>query len=217
MIPTLPAFPDLTIPRNLGWSDRVKQWCLGANNRVGTCSFVDFANFHALVTTTNGTPEIMPDGEILNADRTLTGYNSQDPTTDHGIALETMLEDMLRDGWPGDPSLRPRGVWSVPAALGLSDAIYLFGGVICWFMLPQRDDDWDFSQGAVDLGLPGIGPHAMFVGRRSHVVTWAEEREVTQPWFDRYFRGAFGVYHPAWVHPDGVDVAALLGLPPLVA
>lgn len=202
------SFPRLNIPipDTVGYSKPGDEWCEGQNNRVGSCSFVDFANLHACVTGFNGSREIMPDGEILRADSVMTGYDPNDRTTDHGIALETMLDNMTASGWPGDPELRPRAVWSLRLDQ-VPMAIFALAGAVCWFMLPERGG-WDLSQGAVDLGLPGIGPHAMFVsGKRPGVfkiVTWAEEREVTEAWFRTYFRGGFGVWHRDWKSPAGV-------------
>lgn len=202
-------FPDLDIevPSTVGYSKPGDEWVMGANLRTGTCSWTEFGNHHACVTGFNGSREIMPDGEILHADSAMTGYDPNDRTTDHGIALETMLDDMMLSGWPGDPELRPRRVWSLRLDQ-VPRCIHALAGAICWFMLPQRDRQWDFSQGAVDLGLPGIGPHAMYTTHHQSgifkVVTWAEEIEVTDAWFRSYFRGGFGVWHPQWKLPAGM-------------
>lgn len=177
-------------------------WCEGGNLHFGTCALTGCANLHALVTG-----EHMTDGEVENAYSQWFGFNPLDPITDHGAALADVLTAWQTRGWSADFTMKPDGAWTLRAS-DLEAAIFAFGGAYSWFMLPVTSDEPDFSDGALDAGTPGTLAHCMlevgydpgYVG----LVSWGRVWTVSRRWRDAYWRGGFGVLHPARMLPEGV-------------
>lgn len=188
----------------VGYWRPVTEWCLGENDTFGTCAFAAIGNLHCIVTTANGVPEIMSDGEIEAMDHAVTGFDPMDPATDKGAQLKAVLDYWTNNGWVGDPTLKP--VWYGDCSKhDIAEDIRLYGGVYAWCMLPKRGDDWDFSDGALEASVPGTGAHAvLIVGADAGslwIVTWARVVEISAMWWQTYGQESYAVLHPAWVRP----------------
>lgn len=179
----------------------VPEWSLAGNDKYGDCAFVGLANLHDLVTAVNGAPEVMSDAEAEHFYSVEAGFIPGDASTDHGETLEKVLRYWSENGWPGDPELKPFE-WHAISLAEVPDTIRRYGAAYCWFSLPAKDDEWDFSDDAVTKVIEGSGPHCMLVvdaaPDRSWVVTWGGVREVSAAWMAAYWRGGFAVQHPQW-------------------
>lgn len=213
------AGEQFALPAVVGWWRGVKAWCIGENtvtedgaDGFGTCWLAMIGNLWALITTRNGTPEVMSDGEIEYADHQWTGFNPLDRSTDRGLALVTMMRDWMRDGWPGQPTLIPRA-WCALTRDQIALGVYLFGAVCAWVMLPMPGDDPDWSDNALARKTPGTAAHAVLIVEHSPgrywLITWGEAIAVSEAWLAEYGRGYFGVLLDQWTHPDGIPAAEL--------
>lgn len=209
-----------TVPASVGWWRGVRAWCGGQNVMTesgepgfGTCFLAMIGNLWAIITTRNGSPEIMTNGEIEYADSKWTGFNPSDRSTDRGLAVITTLRDWMRDGWPGQPSLRPRALCTLSRDQ-IPMGIYLFAAVCAWVLLPFNAGEIEWTDEALRLGLAGTGPHAVLIVESSPGVYWLVSYEmaieVSEAWLARYGRGYFGVLLDQWHHPDGIPAAELL-------
>ncbi len=187
------------------WKD-VDTWCLGENDTFGTCAFAMCGNHDCVVSTFNGAPEIMSDGEIEAMDHAVTGFIPTDPKSDHGTAVATLLQYWHTNGWTGDPMFKPV-TWHQVTFDQIADTIKNYAACYAWFMLPHTPDgiDYDFSDDAVTNNVPGVGPHAMLiVGAQPgffQIVTWGEVKTVSEEWITKFGQGYFAVQHPNWKMP----------------
>jgi hypothetical protein len=169
------------------WRD-VPEWCLGANDRFGTCFFAMFGNWLDLYTN-----EVMPDGEIENAAREMEGFNARDPSTDHGVLMQQGIDYILANGWPGDSILKPDRVDEAYVGAVVA-AVARYGCAFAGLALPA---DQDLSDAA--LGRTGVSGHAVFVVDATPeivtFITWGGPREVTMAWWRQFARQLFG---PVW-------------------
>ena len=188
----------------VGYWRLVTQWCLGENDTFGTCAFAAIGNLHCVVTTANGVPEVMSDGEIEAMDHSVTGFDPTDPATDKGAQLKAVLDYWMNNGWTGDPTMKPLWYGDIPKR-DIPAMIKEYGGVYAWCLLPMRDDEPDLSDGALQANTPGTAAHAvLIVGAADGVfwiATWGEVREISVAWWDRYGREQYAVLHPAWKRP----------------
>ena len=202
------------VPARVGWWERVSEWCMGGNDRFGTCAFAALGNLHALVTALAGRPEVMPEAEIEMFDGTLTGFRPDRAETDHGARIRDVLDYWAENGWPGDPTMKPLG-WCRLEPEELALGVYLFGGIYTWLMLPRAEDrSWDWTDAALARSEPGVGAHAVLIvgatADRRWLVSWGQIIQVSAAWWTRYGSDeVYGILHPAWKHPDGFDLATL--------
>ena len=200
----------MSITTEIGYWRPVTEWCLGANDTLPTCFLAMVGNHHVIVTTANGSAEVMSDGEIEYADEAMTKVP---PGTYAGDSVVAMLTYWAAHGWPCDPMLKPVA-WRPIEQGEIRETISDAAAAYAWFMLPKGPDgQWDFSDDAVKSDAPGVGAHAMLiVGSQPDgswmVVTWATLKNVSDAWLKAYGRGYFQVIHPAWRNPHE-DVAHL--------
>lgn len=184
--------------------------CLGANDLFGTCFLAMVGNQHAIVTTVNGYPEVMTDGEIEFAYNKMTGFVAADKLTDRGDSVVDMLQKWTAYGWPGDPTLKPLS-WRPIMHSEIHATIDDYAGVYAWHMLPRGEDgQWDFTDDAVRNNVAGEGPHAMLIAGSQpgfkQMATWATIKTVSDEWVDRYTKDCFEVRHPKWTKPSTLIV-----------
>ena len=169
---------------------RAKSWCMGANDRFGTCFYAMAGNWLSFYTD-----EIMSDGEIENAARVMERFSAYDPSSDHGILMQQGIDYILANGWPGDPMLKPDRVdVQDPAAIVATVRRY-----DCAFIGLALPEDQDFSDAA--LGQEGVSGHAVFGVEATPdavtFITWQRPQVVSMAWWRRFARQSFGPVAPA--------------------
>lgn len=176
----------------MNWKD-VTEWCLGANDRFGTCAYAMVGNHRIMLGSA-----VMPDGEIENAARAIEGFNPYIAATDRGENLEALFDYIEQNGWPGDFTLKI-SQWSKIALSQLAETIARRSAAPTWLMLPMNEagDDYDFSEDAIFRGAVGVDAHAVCVveadSRNVTFITWARPVTVSLSWAQRYFRGSYDV------------------------
>lgn len=188
-----------------GYWRPVKRWCLGENLTFGTCGLAGVGNLHVVVTTANGSPEVMSDGEIERMYHDVGDFVPTDKNTDHGVALEKVLEHWAKKGWAGDPTLVPDG-WCAIAPTDIHQAVHSLAGAYSWCVLPAAEDgQWDFSDAALQRGVAGTGPHCIQIVGSDPLgftaISWARRCRLSHRWWEAYGRGQYAVKHPAWKVP----------------
>lgn len=197
------------LPSEVGYWKEVDEWCLGENDRYGTCSFVGVANLHVAVTAHDSEAQVMSDGEIEFADGLITGFDPLNRLTDRGADCTKILDYWRDVGWPGDSTMRATA-WRQVDEIEIPAAIYHCCGLYVWMMLPRLGtDDYDFSDNALLAGTPGEAAHCVYMAGYSasvdsfHLVSWQQIYTVSRRWWQVYGRQAFAVLHPAWTPPAG--------------
>lgn len=180
----------MTIPDS--WHD-IKKWCLGENDRWGSCWFAGIGNWDILH---GGIP--MPDVEIESAARAMEGWSSRDPSTDHGMNMEAGFTRLVAEGWPGNPMLRPMS-WS--RTNDFAATIRDHRCALAWCMLPRGPaGDWDLTNQAVRTEAEPEGGHAILLVQATPewitMITWGEPRIVSVGWWSIYGRDCYDLRHP---------------------
>lgn len=190
----------------IGYWENVLNWCLGENDTFGTCAFAMCGNHDCIVSTFNGSPEVMSDGEIELMDHAITGFMPTNKITDTGTAVATLLQYWQTNGWTGDPTFKPIS-WNAVAFNQISDTIENYAACYAWFLLPHMSDgiNYDFSDDAVNNNVQGSAGHAMLiVGAQPgyfQIVTWGAVKVVSESWMNKFGQGYFAVQHPNWKMP----------------
>lgn len=193
-------------PAIAGYWQRVAPdgWSMGGNDRVGDCTYVTLENQDDLVTSVNGNPEVMMEAEAERFYTVERGFQPGDKATDVGEVLSKVIDYWATQGWPGDPAFKAKG-WCALDPSEIHQAIHSLGCAPAWCMLPQGDDDWDFSDLSLRRNTPGTGAHAVLLVESGptmlRLVTWARVVPVSLAWWRTYGRDAYGVAHPAWRVP----------------
>lgn len=192
----------------VGYWRPVTNWCMGANDHFVTCSWAGVGNLHVVVTTVNGSPEIMTDGEIEAMANRMSGFIESVPSTQHGAVLVDVLKSWSQFGWAGDPTMKPL-YWDPITHAQIRETIDDLGGVYAWCALPvdttappEDGIEYDFSDRAVETNAEGVYAHAVFLCGQAPgtiwLVTWAGVKQVSEAWWNRFGRDCYAVAHPAW-------------------
>ena len=194
--------PNASPPGEIaGYWECVPQFSLGGNDRYGDCVFCTAANFTDLMTAVNGTPQLVPDGEVQRWYAWETGWTRANPESDKGEVLEKMLQVWRDHGNPSEPLDRLAGYCAI-APEEIHQAVHSLGAVPVWCELPSYNDRWDFNDRSVALKTKGTGPHAVLIVESNptglKLVTWAELVDVSHAWWRAYGRDAYAVRHPVW-------------------
>jgi hypothetical protein len=206
-------------PATLDLADRVADWPMYANDRIGDCTVAAAAHMiEAWTAEARGTAVEVTESAVLRAfDR----VKLVDPQTGEEGAIEL---DVLRD-WRAHGVGRHR----IGAFAGVSihdhdlvrTAAWLFGGLYIGLSLPesaqwQRTWDWNGSLAGPDK--PGSwGGHAVDVVRYSGgsltVVTWGRLQDLTWSFWDRYCDEAYCILSHDFLvggrAPNGFDLDAV--------
>lgn len=189
-----------------GYWERVPEFSLGGNDEIGDCVFCTAANFTDLITAVNGTPQLVPDGEVQRWYAWETGWTHANPESDKGEVLEKMLQVWRDHGNPSDPLDRLAGYCAIEPD-EIHQAIHSLGAVPAWCLLPtaKYEAGPDFTDVAVQDNILGRYAHAVLLVESNptglKLVTWAEVVDVSHAWWRAYGRGQFAIRHPAWRVP----------------
>jgi hypothetical protein len=210
-LPDPPAALDLT--------ERVHEWPMYANDRIGDCTTAAAAHMiEAWTAEARGHATEVSEPAVLAAfDR----VKLVDPVTGEEGAIEL---DVLRD-WHSHGVARHRIAAYVRVPVHdhtlVRTAAWLFGGLYIGLQLPlsaQRQRTWDWLGWLTGPARPGSwGGHAVNVVRYSTgsltVVTWGRLQDMTWRFWDRYCDEAYCILSHDFLDgdraPNGFDLDAL--------
>ena len=194
--------PPLVIPAKVGYDRPDIEYSLGGNDRIGSCALCAPANHIDLCKAVIGEPQVVMEAEIERFYGIETGWTPLNPATDKGAILATVLQDFTDNGWPTDPTYKPRACYTLRTSQ-IAAAVHAFGAVCTWIMLPTNDEGYDWSNAA----FPKEGEYAhavLIVGADEQgydLITWAERRRVSRAWFAVYGRDSYVLDLPDWIAP----------------
>lgn len=218
------------------WDDisPIRTWCLGANNRFGTCGPTSIANYVILLyRVLTGEQVTVTDHAVFDLYRA-SGNPGFDPATgagDNGVDMTVMLKALLRQGIEilhedgTAETIRPYCYAAVPQALTDLYAVTAnLGGVILAATLAvaqQAQTDaglWDYVSrsgiwgGHAFLGGAYTGSHVAHTADET-VITWQEPVGASDSFITRQVQEAYVPVFPVlWTSPGfqaGVNGRAL--------
>lgn len=188
-LPTiLPATPTLPIDV----TDKVVDWPMYLNDRLGDCACAAPAHMEEIFAADTGVMRIPTDADVL-ALYELQGYNPADPSTDQGSSMGNVLIDW-RTQWSAS------GVYAYCQVDQTNEdhlklAIWLFRGLYIGIALPltaQGQQIWDVVPDVPGRNEPGSwGGHAVNVvainaDESRDVITWGQRLKMTKAFWDTY-------------------------------
>jgi hypothetical protein len=206
-------------PQVLDLADRVPEWPMYANDRVGDCTIAAAAHMiEAWTAESRGEPVEVSERSVLRA---FEQVKLVDPQTGEEGAIEL---DVLK-WWRHHGISRHRIGAFARVAVHDHDlvraAAWLFGGVYIGLQLPlsaRGRQTWDWSGSLSGDDAPGSwGGHAVDVVRYSPgsvtVVTWGRLQDMTWWFWDRYCDEAYAILSRDFLDhdqaPNGFDLDAL--------
>lgn len=216
----------LTPPPSLNWMRKVREWPLLGNDRMGNCVFVSCAHLvQGWTAYARGAEYRIPQGEVVAAYSTVTGYDPRSGRNDNGTRTLDALNFWRRTGIGGRKIVAYVKLDHHDHA-EVRTAAHLFGGIYIAADLPLAADDqfrrrkrWTVQSGS--RGRRGSwGGHAMHLGAYGptgySVTTWGRTQSLTTGWWNAYVDEAFAVISEDWLdqagglNPNGFDVDAML-------
>ena len=206
-------------PETLDLSDRVTEWPMYANDRIGDCTTAAAGHMIEAWTAEAGGRAIeVPEGAVLTA---FDAVKQVDPVSgEEGAVVVDVLNYWRKLGIGGH---RIGAFARVP----LHDfelartAAWLFGGLYVGVDLPltaQEQPVWDWTGSLAGPAKPGSwGGHAIDLVRYAPdsitVVTWGRLQEVTWAFWERYFDEVYAILSTDFLAggkaPNGFDLDAL--------
>ena len=227
----LGAIPDH--PPAVDYFGRIAEWCMGQNDRFGTCGPTSVANLALLVSTWLGdAPVRFTDDEIFDLYRR-SGNPDFDPATgadDNGVDMTVMLSALVKGGIGfGERNVKALafGTLDTSNTAEVMAGGALFGGLL-WGadlstaqqqQLEQHPPVWDYTRRAGEWGGHAILAAGRYTDRpgaladRVGLITWAEVVDATDAFITRQVPECYVVVWP-WHLRDatfvaGVDLAGL--------
>jgi hypothetical protein len=190
------------VPNCLDNFNKVMDWGLYENDRIGDCTCVAAANLIKLWTSLVGTEISLTTQDVLSAYEKISGYNGT-PQTDHGAA-EIRVLNYWRNTGIGNHKIQsfvliePRNLYQVKLAISLFGAVYV--GVL----LPisaKNQEIWASAPGFE--GTPGSwGGHAVISGKYDdnyiECVTWGSTKRMTWDFWTTYVDECYAVLSTDW-------------------
>ena len=203
-------------PTTFGHYSSISNWGMLANDNVGDCVFAG-ADHETILWTAEGTgtPAMFTDSNTLSDYSAVTGYNPNDPNSDNGTEVRTVLQYRQKTGMID--SLGRRHKIGAYLALDntnvneLKEAVYLFGAVGIGINFP------DSAMSQFDAGKPwsvvknssiGGGHYVPIVGYDSnyiYCVTWGKIQPMTYSFFTTYCEEAWAILSTEFLNGKGVS------------
>ena len=210
-------------PPEVSWVVKVPKWPMHLNDKLGDC--VPAGAAHCIEQWTffaSGTELIVPDPAVLKAYEDVGGYRPDDPNSDNGCKMLTMVKYLVKTGIDGHKiagfvSVNPKNLVEV------FQAIQLFGNLYVGVLLPtsaQGESAWTVPDGGLNgENAPGTwGGHCVMLGAASPktitCVTWGELLKMSHNFFLGTCDEAYVLLSHDWVKkigqtPSGFDFATL--------
>jgi hypothetical protein len=207
--------PDaIAVPPEVSWVTHVHNWPMMLNDELGDC--VPAAAGHAIEqwTTYAGTPFTPPDAAILKAYEDVGGYVPDDPSTDNGTDMLSMLNYWRQTGVGGHKIFAFIAV-NLKNLDEVREAIYLFGNLYWGVQLPvsvQGAESWTVPEGgtASPEGAPGSwGGHCVPIVAMSPetltCVTWGSTLKMSHRFFSDYGDEGYCCLSLDWIEKNGLS------------
>ena len=229
--PRVPQFTALTRgvelpppPGQVNWT-RTLPRDLGAmlNDTYGDCAEAAFG--HAIQTwTENARPPMwsISDPNIERLYSQVTGFNPDDPSTDQGTILQSLLAFLVKTGAPigADGSQRHKLRAYVEADVALTDQIKWLTadcGVVqigfsvpAFLMNPAPPLIWDVDPngnnaivGGHSVAVVGYRPQGLYV------ISWGQIYQMTWAFWARFVTEAYGLCDTGWITKRGTSPAGM--------
>ena len=206
--------------------EKVKEWVLGANDRVGDCTGVGAANSILNMTTATGHPKAATTNECLGFYSQSTGYDPNAPLvdgenpTDQGGVETDVLASWISAGFRlagGVDKLTGFAAVDPGNIVACKQSMWLFGGLYIGLQLPlaaqAMGEVWDVPAGRAlngDWAPGGWGGHCTpTVGFEKdgtfRLVTWAKPKIITRAFWRAYVDESYVLLSKDWVTAAGTD------------
>lgn len=208
------------IDSSMDWTQKISEWLVFGNDSVGDCAEAAALHFLMLWTANAGTEFVPRDPQDgIAAYTAITGYNPEQPSTDQGTDLLSLLNFWRSTGILGHKIYAYAEV-DPSSGAHVRAAVQLFGGLYIGVQLPQSAMDATQNGQAwtniTDTNI--IGGHCILVVAYCQngltCVTWGQKQQMTWDWFNKYCDEAFVVLSPDFVGlnglaPDGFNLSQL--------
>jgi hypothetical protein len=229
--PLVPQFTALTRgvellppPGQVNWT-RTLPRDLGAmlNDTYGDCAEAAFG--HAIQTwTENARPPMwsISDPNIERLYSQVTGFNPDDPSTDQGTILQSLLAFLVKTGAPigVDGSQRHKLRAYVEADVALTDqvkwltadcgVVQIGFSVPAFLMNPAPPLIWDVDPngnnaivGGHSVAVVGYRPQGLYV------ISWGQIYQMTWAFWARFVTEAYGLCDTGWITKRGTSPAGM--------
>jgi hypothetical protein len=208
-----------TPPDTLDLADRVADWPMYANDRIGDCTIAASGHMiEAWTAESSGHAVEISERSVLSA---FDHVKQVDPLTgEEGAVVIDVLKYWRKQGIGSHRIGAFARVSVYDHALARASS-WLFGGLYVGVQLPitaQDQEVWDWTGSLSGPAKPGSwGGHAIDLVRYGPtgvtVVTWGRLQEVTWPFWDRYCDEVYAILSTDFLDhgraPNGFDLAAL--------
>jgi hypothetical protein len=208
-----------TPPDTLDLADRVAEWPMYANDRIGDCTIAAAGHMIEAWTGESGGHVVeISEGSVLTA---FDHVKQVDPISgEEGAVVIDVLKYWRKQGIGRHRigAFARVSVYDHPLARA---SAWLFGGLYVGVQLPLTAQDqqvWDWTGSLSGPAKPGSwGGHAIDLVRYGEngvtVVTWGRLQEVTWSFWDRYCDEVYAILSTDFLDhgkaPNGFDLAAL--------
>lgn len=211
-------------PQTVDYFSRIPGWCLGANDRFGTCGPTSLANHLLLVSSWLASAPIrVTDNDVFDLYRR-SGNPNFDPTTgadDNGVDMTVMLSAAVQGGIGGfHPVAFALVDGSDPEEIRAAGAIF---GCVLWgadlSVAQQQQQMWDYVPGSPVWGGHAIAAAGRYTDAptpvldRTGLLTWARPLDATDIFITQQVTERYVVIWPWHLgtkgFQQGVNQAAL--------
>jgi hypothetical protein len=203
-------------PRMVNWTNKVINWRLLLNDKIGCCGPAGAAHLKmAWTSQVSGVPCPIMDDDVLKEYQALTGYDPATGTNDTGVYLLDMLKRWVNVGMFGSKALAFVSVNLHNVEL-VQTAAWLFGGLLVGAALPQAAEEqtrcaqaWTVAALPFGVWSPGSwGYHCMTLEALdtsfATFITWGGIQRALLGWVQTYLTECYAVIGPEWFNGDKV-------------
>ncbi len=195
------------VPKTCAWIDKVPDWGMLGNDRVGDCTIASALHLMMLWYSEQGTQLICDGNNAISEYSKITGYKPGDPSTDQGAVCLGVLKAWRNDGICGFKINSFVETYAHELDL-LRAAIYIFGGVYAGVGIShtaemefQTGCDWshttDDPRGGHAIPLVGYDETSFTC------ITWGRKQRMSIEWWLHYADEAYVPFCPLWLDKAG--------------
>lgn len=206
-------------PLAVNWALDITEWGMMVNDQLGDCTIAGVGHHEQAWTANDGSEYTPSDATIISYYSQWDGYDPNNPSSDQGGDMLTVLTRWKNQGFDGHTI---QGFASVDSSdqVEVKQAVFLFGGLYTGFNVPQSAMDqnaagqvWDVVE--KDGGC--VGGHCVYIVGYNATgpvcVTWGALQQMTWAFWSQYFDEAYAVLGSDWytfgTAPNGFNVIQL--------